>query len=109
MTETVAEFGKPIRPEQVGEAQAAALPAQVIDVFNRLIASRFVGRTATVKQDDAVNMIMLAMGIERHEVFSNHYLDVEEAFRAVGWEVVYDKPAYNEDYPATFTFTRPRP
>ncbi len=32
------------------------------------------------------------------------WLNVEELYRAQGWTVTYDKPGYNESYPATFTF-----
>lgn len=98
---------QPIRPDEVGPAQAKYLPPQVIEVFNRLIASRFDGKKATVKQDHAVAAIIAALGVERKVVFAEHYLDIEEAYRAAGWKVIYDKPAYNEDYPATFEFSKP--
>jgi len=101
--------GKPITPDQVGEAQAAYLPPAVFDVFNSLIASRMDGGTATVYQEDAVTAICTALSIDRGEAFNKHYLDVEEAYRDAGWKVTYDKPGYNESYRAFFEFTKPKP
>ena len=106
MSLDTAEFGKPIRPDQVGDAQAKNLPPQVIEVFNRLIASRFADGSAVVKQEDAVEAICDVMAIDRQTVFALHYLDVEEAFRAAGWKVRYERAAYNETGPSTFTFQR---
>lgn len=44
--------------------------------------------------------------IDRQEIFDNCWLDVEDIFEEVGWKVVYDKPGYNESYPANFEFTK---
>lgn len=107
---------QPIRPDDVSLAKAKTIPGPVIAAFNELIAKHWNGREAVVKQED-----VLALAIQRltevgtltgdgpharRIVFDNHWLDVEEAFRAVGWKVEYDKPAYCETYPATFTFSR---
>ncbi len=45
--------------------------------------------------------------VSRESIIANHWLDVETHYQAAGWKVAYDKPAYNENYPACFTF-RPR-
>lgn len=37
-------------------------------------------------------------------MLDREHLDVEDVYRAAGWEVTYDKPGYNETYDATFTF-----
>lgn len=42
--------------------------------------------------------------VERHQVFEKHWLDIETAYRQAGWEVEYDKPAYNETYGASWEF-----
>lgn len=34
-----------------------------------------------------------------------HWLNFEGAYRRAGWKVEFDKPGYNESYPATFKFT----
>ena len=46
--------------------------------------------------------------LTRQTVFDNGWLDVEEAHRAAGWRVEYDKPAYNESYDAFFVFSKRR-
>jgi len=97
---------EPIRPEEVGAAKAKAVPDAVIDVFNQLIVKHFSGRSAVIRQDEALAAIMVVMNCDRHSVFTNKWLDVEEAFRAAGWKVKYDKPGYCESYEATFTFSR---
>jgi len=46
------------------------------------------------------------MGLERSVLFAKRYFDIEEIYRQVGWEVYYDRPAYNEDYKPTFIFSK---
>ena len=43
--------------------------------------------------------------LKRADVFSNHWLDVEDIYREQGWNVEYDKPTYNETYDAYFVFS----
>ena len=96
---------KPINPDEVVEQKKACIPDAVIEAFNDEIARRFLGNSATVKQDDVLARIQ-EKGIERGMVFDNGWLDVEDIYRKAGWEVFYDKPGYNETYASTFKFTR---
>jgi|SRR5215217_7160976 len=98
--------GRPISPEEVGDAQRRYLPPAVFDVFNEAIAGSMNGKSARVMQNSVAKKIADRLGIERHAVFENNYLDVEEAYRSAGWEVHYDKPGYNESYEAVFVFTK---
>jgi hypothetical protein len=43
-------------------------------------------------------------GWPSHLIFEKGLLDVETVYERAGWKVTYDKPAYNETYPATFRF-----
>lgn len=95
---------RPIRPSELAKRKKAVLPNAVLEAFNELIAQHFSGGSATIKQDDVVTL-MVKKGLKRKEVFERHWLDIEEVYRAEGWNVEYDKPAYNESYPATFTFS----
>lgn len=95
----------PIRPKDVTARKAAQIPEEVFEVFNELIARDWNGYAATVRQDEVVRLLV-ERGIDRARVFSEHMLDVEQAYRAVGWAVSYDRPAYNEEYPATFNFRK---
>ena len=42
--------------------------------------------------------------VTRATIFDNNWLDIEPTYRKAGWKVIYDGPAYCENYPATFTF-----
>jgi len=100
-------MANPIRPEDVTAAKAAALPDEVTDVFNELIAEAWDGRSAIVMQDDAAEAISERLGISHQEIYDRHLLDVESVYRAAGWGVTYDKPGFNETYRPYFTFARP--
>lgn len=105
---------QPIKPSEVGAAKAHVFPPEVFQAFNELIAAACVDGCSIVKQDDAVARIVELLGESLHEnpqcrravAFDRHYLDVEDAYRAAGWQVEYDKPAYFESYPASFIFTK---
>lgn len=97
---------KPITPEEVVDKKKNQMPNFVFEAFNELIAKNYSGNSATVKQDDAVALIMEKGDIDRQSVFDRSYLDVEDIYRDAGWKVEYDKPAYCETYAATFKFSK---
>ncbi len=97
---------KPITPAEVAGKKRGSLPPEVLTAFNELIAAAWDGRLAVVKQDAAATLIASRLDITREEVFRRHYLDVEDVYREAGWKVDYDKPSYNENYPATFKFSK---
>lgn len=101
---------KPIRPEEIGEAQAQAIPDFVFDVVNKLIATSYSHGSATLLQDAIVDAIVKVnpATTKRGDVFAKGWLNFEEAYRAAGWAVEYDKPGYNETYPASFRFSKRR-
>lgn len=98
---------QPIKPSEVIRGKEKNLPDAVLEAFNELIAQNFSGRSATIKQDDVV-ALMVEKGLTPREIFDKHYLDVEDIYRAVGWVVEYDKPGYNESYHAYFVFKKKR-
>jgi hypothetical protein len=95
---------RPIRPSEVAKEKSKAIPGVVFEVFNQLIAENFSNRHAIIKMEDIVNRLELK-GLDRKEMYSKGWLDVEGVYREAGWKVVYDQPAYNESYPATFEFS----
>ena len=102
---------KPVSPDEVTKRKAETLPAEVIEAFNELIVQKCANGHGTIKQGDAVALILSKMAdreITRADIFKNGWLDVEKVYRAAGWDVVYDKPGYNESYEPTFEFTRRR-
>jgi hypothetical protein len=97
----------PIRPEEAAGRKLDQIPDGVIDAFNDLIAGNFDGISATFTQG-AVVALLTARGIITYEqeASDRHLLDVEPVYRESGWVVTYDKPGWNESYPASFTFAR---
>jgi hypothetical protein len=97
----------PIRPEQVGGLKGKYIPAFVFEVFNDEIARHLSNGLAKVKQETVVARLV-ELQLNRQEIFDKGYLNIEEAYQAVGWTVSYDKPGYNESGEAMFTFRLPR-
>ena len=95
----------PIKPSEIGQGKADVFPDAVFEAFNQLIAEQFSQGCATIKQDDVV-ALMEQKGLGQAEIQRKGWLNVEDAYRAAGWAVEYDKPGYNESGPATFTFRR---
>ncbi len=60
------------------------------------------------EQDDADGYNKYTPLDARAVVFAKGWLEVEDIYRKAGWKVKYDKPAYSENYPATFKFERSR-
>jgi hypothetical protein len=97
---------EPITPSQAAKQKQQELPGEVIEAFNSMIALNFDGSSATVLQKDVVAKIMEKMGLRKVSQVKNCWLDIEPVFRAAGWSVKYDKPAYCESYDAYFVFER---
>ena len=98
----------PIKPSEVGVQAAKTLPDPVIEAFNELIVSKYLNGEAKVLQKDAVARIQQKLGCDRSEVFDKDWLNVEEAFRAAGWTVTYEKPVGygGETFEAFYTFRK---
>jgi hypothetical protein len=92
---------KPLSPSEVHTKAGSKIPEEVIGIFNDLILENYDGKKSVVKQKDAITRIQIALG---H--LDVNWLNVETMYENVGWKVVYDKPAYNESYDSTFTFSR---
>ncbi len=97
---------KPIKPSEVVDLKKNLFPDFVIEAFNELIAKNFRNKESTFKQSEVVKLILekSTTNICQNDIYENSWLDVEDAYRSEGWSVEYDKPGYNESYPATFTF-----
>jgi len=100
---------QPIKPSEVVDKKQALIPDEVLEAFNNLIAQKWNGVSATLRQDDVVALIItlfLKSGKEytKADIHKNNWLDIEDVYRKVGWNVYYDKPCYNESFEPTFTF-----
>lgn len=113
MTNTLDKVVKPISPKDVSSQKTKLIPSVVFEVFNELIALNFSGKSSVVRQDVAADRIVILYNkrnefhtIDKRYVYDNNWLDIEDSYRDAGWKVYYDKPGYNETYPATFEFTK---
>lgn len=99
----------PFSPSEAVElARQVQIPTQIIEAFEELIVENLRHGTATIRQDAVVQRILDKMKsvlpTTKADVYDNHWLDIEDTFRATGWIVEYDKPGYNENYEPTYTF-----
>jgi hypothetical protein len=98
---------KPIKPSEVADKRSALIPDAIIACVNDLILAYWNGSSASFTQKDLMKAVVnKKIGITPHEIFEKHYFDFENIFRKAGWRVVYDKPGYNEDYEANFSFSK---
>lgn len=97
----------PMSPAEAMEAQTQQIPEEVYVAFNSLISRRIMNGRATVHQNEVLAQLE-SQGMNRREIFNNHWLDVENSYRDLGWKVEYDKPGYNETYEAFFVFSLPK-
>ncbi len=97
---------KPIRPEEV----TYNIPDFVIKAVNFLIQEKWNGEEAIIKQDEIMGLISSNDPDDdkpsRREIYDRHWLDFEDLYREAGWFVMFDKPAYNENYDAYFQFKK---
>ncbi len=94
----------PVSPREARESKNQLIPEAVIQAFNKLLCNNF-DNEIIVFQDQVIEEIQtINPQISREILFKNHWLDIEDVYRANGWTVVYDKPGYNESYKAYWTF-----
>lgn len=98
---------QPITPQEVTDKKIELIPDVVIEVFNELITKNYCGKIATVQQDEVIDLICSKNpAYTREQIFENHWLDVEDIYRKIGWSVLYDKPGWNETYEPYFVFKK---
>ena len=97
---------EPISPKEVTHV----IPDFIIEAVNKLIKEKWNGEEAVIYQDDIMDIVSSNNDDDprpsRNTVYNNHWLDFEDLYRAKGWTVEYDKPAYCENYKAHFIFTK---
>lgn len=96
----------PIKPDEVVSKKAVSLPKEVIEAFNELIAKHWNGTTSTFKMEEVELLICNKLDCRSEYLYRNHFMDVEDIYRAEGWAVYFDKPGYNESYSATYEFRK---
>lgn len=101
----------PIRPSEIGQIKLDRFPDEVIKAVNEMIALNWDGDQAMFRQEDLVAKILENYGeanIEqnRKKIYENNWLKFGDIYRKEGWNIDYDRPGYNESYPATYTFSK---
>lgn len=99
---------KPISPGDIAEQKKRNLPDEVIETWNRMIAKTFSSGYACIKQEDVVKELSKTLKVPEGHIFKEGWLEIEDLYRQAGWTVEYDKPGFNETYPATFKFSKRR-
>lgn len=96
---------KPISPKEVTHT----IPDFIIEAVNDLINEKWDGKEAVIYQDEILERVSSdehdSDKPSRQTIFDNNWLDFEDLYRKQGWKVIYDKPAYYENYKAFFKFT----
>lgn len=101
---------KPISPNEVVAQKLATFPDEVIETWNQLIAKKFDGsNTVKINQDEIVEALAAANGVDRKTVFFMGWLYIEDLYRRAGWSVKYEKPSYDEGHEPYFEFKRNQP
>lgn len=98
----------PISPHQAKQHEGALIPDFVIQAFNEMILENYTKGHASFTQDAVLEKIRNKQRTVHNPApmsFDNRWLNIESRFRAKGWKVVYDSPAYNEDYAANYKFS----
>lgn len=97
---------RPIRPDEFAELQKGDFPEAVWQAFNEMIFREWNGSFSIVRLEAVVDRIVFLHGCPADDVYKYGWLNIEEAFRSEGWDVKYEKPAYNEPGHAYFKFSR---
>lgn len=101
---------KPITPEEAVRRRADPLDPRVIDTWNKMITEKIrPDRRAVISQPEIIDALIEAIGFgcTRADVIEGRWLDIEDLYRAAGWDVVYQKAHYVDNYESTFTFSLP--
>lgn len=94
-------------PEDVLKKRVETFPDYVIDAFNDLLTENYQEDETIIKQEDAIRKILEYSTddeLTRETIFKKHYLDIESLYRNNGWEVDYEKPAFDERFEPYFIF-----
>jgi len=79
-------------------------PPSVVAVFKELLQKNLKENKAVITQEEAVEAIRKKMKCSKAAVLTKHYLEIEDSFRAEGWDVRYRKPGFNETFLPHFRF-----
>ena len=110
-TENDLDYGKPLKPTEIAQAKKAAIPLQVIEIVNDLIARNWDGEKSIVKTAEIVEAVIDIpeyKDLQSKDIHNKRWLDFEVIYESVGWNVVYNFPNPNEEFIPYFQFMIPK-
>ncbi len=94
-----------LTPKEVAAKREESRPAVVVEVFNEMLVDAFSGFQAVIYEKDVVAKLV-ERGLTREDIYRFDWLEIQKLYRAKGWEVVRDRPGYNECYDTYFRFRK---
>lgn len=103
-------LGRPLKPIEVDKAKAGAIPREVFDAFNDMIAKHWDGHEADFTLHDVGQLIRAYLKIPEKQDLDNAWLDIEPVYRKEGWSVSFESPVGygGETFDAHYTFKKGR-
>jgi hypothetical protein len=99
---------EPITPAEACREAAEKFPPAVYAAFNALIRKHLSRGRAAFLYPEALAAVIQATGLTAAEVERRGLCDVERAYRAAGWEVVYDRRSRDESGEDVYVFKVPK-
>jgi len=107
----------PLSPSDVTKKKAASIPEVMFEVVNDLIVKTWDGHQADIALEKIVDGYLSkafegasreTLAAARTQLFSSGWLDFEDAYRAAGWSVRFDRPVYygGENFAPHYTFKK---
>ena len=100
---------KPISPEEIEKNKKEFIYPIILETVNTILAERYSkGRSVIIKLDEITDAFFKAHPeVKREKAFDRHLFDIEDVYRAEGWEVKFDSPSYGDsDFDSYFEFKK---
>lgn len=98
-------MAKPITPKEVFVGKVKRIPEYVIKAVNELLVEKADQKVIKIGQDEIVSRIISTNPqLDRNGIFERKEMDFESNYKEVGWDVLYNKPHYNDTERPYFIF-----
>lgn len=95
---------KPVRPEDVFKQEEHTIHPSMIRAIN-LFLTRFDGKQAIITVEELIDKFLeFESKWTRDMIWKKKQLDFEGLYKDSGWDVIYDKPGYEETYKPFYLF-----
>lgn len=109
---------EPISPGEAKKLKAHLIPTFMYQAVNELLVARYDDHAACVIKETELleraynrwkqqeTNVPETFETFKRMVYDRHWLDFEDAYKQQGWNVIYDRPGYDETYGAFYKFSR---